>query len=248
MNTELSERFMNAFCRLESELRRLTGFSNHESFSFMLDHIARTSAAFAHYREDLKEYAELRNAIVHKRIGDSLIAEPHPDIVAHIERIAEIVTSAPKLQDHFKKHVEICSPQDTVKQILNLMLKGKFNQLPVYVSEKLVGLVTSDAIALWLSDSFQRSESVDPQTRVEKLLGYTASKDDFAVLSARDSIFDAIDAFDTAYKHGRRLKAIILTENGTANQRPLGIITTLEVPGLIKLVNPEPRESIERRH
>jgi CBS domain-containing protein len=248
MSTELSERFISAFCRLEDELRRLTGSLNRESFSCMLDHVARSNAAFAHYRDDLKEYAELRNAIVHKRIGDRPIAEPHPDTVAHIESIAAIVTSAPRLGDHFRKQVEICSPQDAIKQILSLFLKRKFNQLPVYNGEKLAGLVTSDSIALWLADSFQKGDRIDPEATVQTLLLYGSSKDDYVVLSGTNSIFDAIESFDSAQKRGKHLKAIIITENGSSNQHPIGIITTIEVPGLIKMVNPEPESPFRHRH
>ena len=203
MSTVLSERFINAFCRLEEELRKITGYGNHESFTFMLDHVSRSNSAFARYREDLKEYAELRNAIVHKRIGDQPIAEPHEDVVERIEAIVEIVTNAPKIENHFRKSVATCSPQDSLKHILELLRNGNFNQLPVYNGKRLVGLLSSDSIALWLADSFQDSEFVDGTTKVKDLLGYTAGRDDFTVLSGASNIFDAIEAFDENYKRGK---------------------------------------------
>lgn len=248
MTTELSARFLNAFCRLEDELRRITGSGTHESFSFLLDRAAHINAAFAHYREDLKEYAELRNAIVHKRIGDEAIAEPHPEIVNRIENIADIVTQAPKLADHFRKHVSTCSPQDSVKKVLNILLKGHFNQMPVYNGKKLVGLLTSDSIAFWLAETFQNSDFVDPETKVRDLLNFPAGKDDFSILSGSKTIFDAIDAFESAHKRGRNLKAIIITENGNEDQHPIGIVTTLEIPTLITLVNPEPLSQNRNNH
>jgi CBS domain-containing protein len=240
MANELSERFISAFSRLEDELRRITGSTTHESFTFMLDHASRSSTAFAHYRDDLREFAELRNAIVHRRIGDQPIAEPHPDIVAQIESIADIVTQAPTLKDHFSKHVATCSPQDNVKHVLELFLKGKFNQAPVYNGKRLVGLLTSDAISLWLADTYSSSDWANPLTKVQALLTYTSTKDDYVVLRGSQNIFDALEAFDTAYERGRHLKAIILTEDGSVNLPPLGIITMVEVPLLIRLVNPEP--------
>lgn len=248
MSTELSERFLNAFCRLEDELRKITGFSTHESFLFMLDHACRSNTAFAHYRDDLKEYAELRNAIVHKRIGDEPIAEPHPDIVARIESIADTVSEAPKLENYFRKHVATCSPQDSLKHVLDSMLKGRFNQVPVYNGKRLVGLLTSDSIALWLAEHYQSSNFADPDTKVKDLLAYAASDDEFAVLRGDSSIFDALEAFDRAYKKGRHLKAIIITEDGSSDRHPIGIVTTLEVPRLISLVNPEPPAPIRNRH
>lgn len=246
MNRELSERFLNAYCRLEDELRKITGSGTHESFTFLLDHAARSNAAFAQYKDDLKEYAELRNAIVHKRIADAPIAEPHPEVVLRIEKIADLITQAPKLEDFFRKHVEVCSPQDTVRHVLELLRKGRFNQLPVYNGKKLVGLLTSDAIVTWLAESFQDAEYVYPGVKVKELLHHFSGQDDFAVLSGKSSIFDAIDAFDRAYKRGKHLKAIIITENGNEDKHPIGIITTLEVPRLITLVNPEPTAPVNK--
>jgi len=248
MANELSEKFISAFCRLEDELRRITGSTTHESFSFMLDHASRYNTAFAHYRDDLREFAELRNAIVHKRIGDQPIAEPHPEIVAQIEAIANIVTTAPKLESHFRKHVATCSPQDNVKHVLELFLKGKFNQAPVYNGKKLVGLLTSDAIAFWLADTYANADWADPLTKVQALLTYTSTRDDYVVLKGSQNIFDALEAFDNAYERGRHLKAIILTEDGSTNLPPLGIITMVEVPLLIRLVNPEPLAPIRPRY
>lgn len=249
MNTELSDRFLTAFCTLEDDLRRITGVGAHESFSFLLDHVSRTNKAYAHYREDLKEYAELRNAIVHKRIGDKAIAEPHPEVVDRIESIVKIVTQAPTLEHYFRKHVTYCGPDDSLKHILDLLLRGRFNQIPVYSGKRLVGLLTSDAIALWLANVFQVSECVDLQTKVREMLHYASSSDDYLVLSCNSTIFDAIGAFEDGYKRGRHLKAIIITESGKNDEHPVGIVTTLEVPRLITLVNPEASAPITRnRH
>ncbi len=250
MNTELSERFLTAFCSLEYQLQQITGIGSHESFSFLIDHVSRTNAAFAHYRDDLKEYAELRNAIVHKRIGGKTIAEPHPDVVERIESIVKIVTQTPKLAEFFSKKVTICNTEDTLKYVLDLLLKGRFNQLPVYSGKKLVGLLTSDAIVLWLANEFQTAQSFDSTSKVKELLEFASSKaksDEYLLMGHDSTIFDALDAFDAAYKRGKHLQALIITESGKAEQYPLGIVTTLEVPRLITLVNPEPTSPVRHR-
>lgn len=246
MSTELSDRFLNAFCRLEDELRQVTGLGNHESFVLMLDHASRFHAGFAHYRDDLREYAELRNAIVHKRIGNAAIAEPHPDVVERIEQAADILTQTPRLSDHFRKHVEVCSPNDPIKQVLDKMLKGRFNQIPVYNGKRIAGLLTSDAISFWLAESFD-ANFVDPATKVRDLLGNSPSAENYTVLSGTSSIFDAIEVFEKSHRRGKHLQAIILTENGDNDQHPIGIITTLEIPSLITLANPAPPSPVRVR-
>ncbi len=246
MSTELSERFLNAFCRLEEELRRITG-SGHESFSFLLDHVSRSNPAFAHFKEDLKEFAELRNAIVHKRIGTEAIAEPHPDVVSRIESIADKIIHAELLEDHFHRHVVVCAPQDSLKNVLAQLKSGQFNQAPVYNGNKLIGLLTTEAIAMWLADAFHSADYIDPGTRVRDVLQFAEGAEEFSVLGAKSSIFDALALFEASYKRGKHLKAIIITNSGGHAERPMGIITTLEIPLLITLLNPAPSTPIRKK-
>ena len=67
-------------------------------------------------------------------------------------------------------------------------------------------------------------------------------------MSASNTIFDALDVFDATYQRGKNLKAIIITENGGADEHPIGIITTIEIPRLISLVHPKPIAPIKPRH
>ncbi len=237
MSTELSERYLNAFCRLEDELRRITG-GGHESFSYLVDHVSRSNNAFGHFRDDLKEFAELRNAIVHKRIGGKPIAEPHPDVVERIESIANKIIQAEILEDYFRKNVVTCGPQDTIKHVLSLFQKGQFNQAPVYNAHKLVGLLSTDTISTWLANTFLNSEFVDPATKVKEILRLGATSDDYTVLSGTSTVFDALAILDATYKRGKHLKAIIITQSGKHTELPIGIITTLEIPLLFSLLNP----------
>lgn len=246
MSTELSERFLNAFCRLEEELRRLTG-SRHESFSFLLDHVSRSNPAFSHFRDDLKEFAELRNAIVHKRIGTDAIAEPHPDVVSQIESIADKIIHAELLEDHFRRAVVTCGPQDSLKHVLEQLKSGRFNQAPVYNGNKLIGLLTTEAIAMWLAEAFHSADFIDPGTRVRDVLQFAGGSEEYTVLGGKSSIFDALALFEASYKKGKHLKAVIITSGGGNAERPMGIITTLEIPLLFSLLNPLPSISIKRR-
>lgn len=246
MNKELSARFLNAFCAIEDELRRRCGGSNRDSFSYMLDHLSKSQPAVNHYRDDLKEYSELRNAIVHRRIGDEPIAEPHPEVVSQIEFIAEALLSPPLLEIRFLKPVRYCSDHDSIRDVVMTMSEGQYNQLPVYSDGILVGLVSADIVTRWLGEAFQRAAAVDGQEQIRDVLRL-GGKHDFELLSRRATVFDALHVLESNYKKGRRVKAIIITESGEYSEKPIGIVTTLDLPELYMLINPDPAVPIRRR-
>ena len=79
MTHDNSDRFLAAFSRIEQSLRKMTKSSKQDSFGTLLDRA--TSATIRRFSNDLREFAELRNAIVHERGGGYVIAEPHPETV-----------------------------------------------------------------------------------------------------------------------------------------------------------------------
>jgi len=57
------------------------------------------------FREDLREFADLRNAIVHDRMHDEVIAEPNSWAVERIGMIANLLTAPPAVIPLFEKRV-----------------------------------------------------------------------------------------------------------------------------------------------
>lgn len=246
MDKSLSTRFLNAFCRIEEELRRRAGGSNRDSFAFLLDHLSKSVPAIAHYRDDLKEFGELRNAIVHKRLGDEAIAEPHAEVVRQIEFIAQSLLSPTQLESSFLKRVKSCSTGEPIKAVVALMARESYNQVPVYEDEHLIGLLSSDVVTDWVGDCFGRNAEIEDGTTVADVLKFCRQRD-FAILSRHATVFDALHLLETGYRKGRRIKAIIITETGEAHQKPIGIVTTLDLPELYSHVNPDPVAPLKRR-
>ena len=53
----------------------------------------------------MKEYGDLRNAIVHDRADGKVIAEPNDDVVVQIEKIAALLLEPRRLYRFFRKKV-----------------------------------------------------------------------------------------------------------------------------------------------
>ncbi|WP_253291319.1 hypothetical protein [Virgibacillus proomii] len=73
-----SDRFLTSFNRIEKMLRDLLINKKDASFSKAVKILKNSNALIKEYSDDLLEFAELRNAIVHNKIDMTYaIAEPH---------------------------------------------------------------------------------------------------------------------------------------------------------------------------
>ena len=66
MTPKNSERFLDAFVRIEQHLRRVANRENWIGFSSLVDEVAKKDAAVRNSRIKLKEYADLRSTIVYE--------------------------------------------------------------------------------------------------------------------------------------------------------------------------------------
>lgn len=87
----LSDRFEVAFNRIHDSLKKLID-ADTDKFTSLV-RFGSTHKVVGTYRNELYQYAKLRNALVHERkeLG-FYIAEPHQEVVVRIEKIAEILS------------------------------------------------------------------------------------------------------------------------------------------------------------
>jgi hypothetical protein len=91
------DRFEGAYNKIDALLRKKVAGAKTLSFSAVVNEAARKDATVRANREDLLEYGDLRNAIVHDR-GKTpvLLADPRGDVIIKIEKIVNSL-SHPKL-------------------------------------------------------------------------------------------------------------------------------------------------------
>ncbi|MGP4081205.1 hypothetical protein ACTWQL_14950 [Pseudalkalibacillus sp. R45] len=86
----LSERFEVAFNRIHESLKKMIKI-NTDKFSALVRHGSKHKV-ISTFHEELYQYSKLRNALVHDKTKLGFyVAEPHPEVVARIEKIAEIL-------------------------------------------------------------------------------------------------------------------------------------------------------------
>ena len=79
-----AEQFLEHYAAIERYMRRVYGSpGQYDTFLQLITKAEKQHSIIKYYASDLREYGELRNAIIHNRAPDSnaIIAEPHSFVV-----------------------------------------------------------------------------------------------------------------------------------------------------------------------
>ncbi len=238
LERQRSERFLNAFIGIEGILHaRYDGDSKrHVPFYQLVDHAAETDDIVKTNQVELKEYADLRNAIVHERIDGEPIAEPHEEAVKALEKIRALLERPPTVGEFYTKPIIVCQPSDRIGEAAAKMLEKGFSQIPVYSDGRCLDVLTSDTITRWLAARFSNGIELLEEETVAEVLKFTSKKPHHDFIGRSATIMNAIARFEEFSRRGARLAALIITEDGDCGSEPCGIITTGDLTDLYEKV------------
>lgn len=222
-----SERYLNAYASIEKSLNEINGSKKYIPFSQLLASTAKQNKLVERHYADLKEYNELRNAIVHHRDEEmEIIAEPSDATVKNIEHIAEVLKSGKYALNYASKDVVTISNEATILEAFNQMKEAHLSKIPVYRNKEFLTLVTMEEIAKWgLNHEFH------DQNIMEVIEGNKAERVVF--IHAKSSIHDVICLFENSIKNKEKTPFIIITEKGNKQEKPLGIISSYDLIGIL---------------
>lgn len=227
-----SERFLTAFNRIEKKLRSIINSGRNIGFSKMVRMLKNADAIIGRYSDDLLEYAELRNAIVHNKIDIAhSIAEPHDSVVAQIELIERELLEPRKVAPQFIKKVIFFQQNEPLSHLLTMVHEKGITKFPIYHEGNFKGLISQRAIAFWLAGSMYAEEGLLMNATIEQVLKYETN-DNYQFISAETTVLEAIEIFKKQFGQGNRLEALLITENGQASENLIGIITNLDIIGM----------------
>lgn len=224
------ERFEVAFNKIHLKLKDLiNGNQDHAPFSELL-YLAKNKRNVIHENfELLKKFSHLRNTIVHEKVKEGYyIAAPHIDIVREIEMICELLWRPPLALSIASQPVIIRDPQTSLEEILAIMKKEGFSQIPIYDEMGFKGLVTEGGIVNWFSKNV-----VDGLVSIEGIkAGDILSVEkphNVHFISRKQTIYNLEDIFEEYFNKNQKLEAILITEHGKRTQKPIGIVTSWDL-------------------
>ncbi len=229
-----AERFLIAYSTIEHEMERILDLKDHRRFFELVDKSARVNPVIERYRFDLREYSELRNAIVHDRSGGEIIAVPTTEVVEKIERIAALLVEPPKVAPLFLKEVLTLSGSYPVSRAIRDFSRMSYTQAPVYVDDKLIGLLTSNMIVKWMGICMinNQKEVNLHETLLTDVIEKAGHENDYELVSVNQSLFSVPELFYRWQHEGRKLEAVLITQNGGPTEPIIGIITNRDLPSV----------------
>ncbi len=228
--------FLDAFNTIERHLRDLTDEPRTTGFYALVDAAARKQPLVRRYADDLKEFADLRNAIVHERSDGRVIAEPNDRALSEIQRLAAQLLRPPRVLPEFQREVLALDPGVPLAKALKLMYERDFSQLPIYAGAQFVGLLTNNTIGRWLGANVATDLFSVNETTIEQVLGYREADDAVAFVDRETTLVEVEQTFVTYEQRGKSLDALLITQNGRETEKPLGIITVYDLPTIDRLV------------
>lgn len=223
---ERSERFLVAFNKIEKYFNQQLDDTSYVPFFRAVLRLKKKDAIVNRYHNDLLEYSELRNAIVHERTElNYAIADPHIEIVESIEKIAEEMTAPKLVIPTFAKTLRVLQADLTIKTVLNIIRETRYTQFPVYRSKQFVGLLTDKKVLHWIAQNLNSDFSELLQTPVIELINDNDGELNYRFIPRTMDIYEAEEILLEVFKKHEGIAALLITEEGKSNQKLLGMVT-----------------------
>ncbi len=227
----LSERFEVAFNQIHDQLCIYANEPNHHiSFTEVLAKAKSHHKMISTHYDLLKQCSKLRNAMVHRKIKESFyIAEPHEEVVREIEKLADVLLSPPTSSSIASHPVEFFYVDAPLSKVLACIEEKKFSQFPIYEDKQCLGLLTEGAILQWIARHLLSSKQTLQDISIQDIF-HTERISDVVFCSTSSTIFDVQSLFQSyVEKKQQKLEAIVLTETGSNQELPKGIISSWDL-------------------
>lgn len=228
-----SDIFLATFSEIESWLRKQVGTDRSTPFYQLIERASQKNRTIAQYRDDLKEFADLRNAIVHERSDGHVIAEPNDRAIAAFQKIRTALVNPPTIIPRFASKVLARPSSHSVGAAVTDMRNGSFSQLPILMNGNVVALLTAETVVRWLATEVQ-NQIVNPwETEISAVIRHAENVDHYCFLPRRATLLEALFKFEDFVARGRSLDAILISEDGRPDQKLLGILTIFDLPAIL---------------
>ena len=231
----LGTRFLDAYNAIDKTLRTQYNYKTTISFSDLIRRCADLNSVIRGHENDLINFARLRNAIVHSSDNNKVIAEPHLDVVELMEKIAALITTPPLVINVL--HQRPVTVIDAARSLYDLIKETGITghgMIPAYKGNTLIGIVRWRKLIEDLAKILDTTDLDDfiRKTSIENYLRMYPQSGHFTIVRKDISIEQAL----TIFNNNRKIAAILLTDNGTAMERPVGFLTNADIIDLVKII------------
>lgn len=217
-----ADSFLSSFTRIEKWLKNQLGSPKNMSFVEMVRRLSKQNETeVKKYEDDLLQFAQLRNAIIHERISTNfVIAEPNEWTIQRIQKIEEKLIDPKKVYPMFKKKVISFCYQDSLLELLRVVNHKGYSQFPIYDHSEWKGLITVHGLGLWLASQVQKTTIDLKDKTIEDILLSDRRRKNYQFVHQNQLVFQV----EKLFEEQPALEAVLITQNGTENKTLLGMI------------------------
>lgn len=214
--------FIGAYNDIHEGLKRRGGLVGQESFAASLTAAIARERWLARFRGQLEVLREARNCMEHTALEGLPVMEPTEWAVSAIQALRSTVL-CPESIARFTHGVECGDAFTTVSEIIQIMYKKSYSQIPIKCVDGRYRLLTSNTVTRWVADSMGRGLNFD--TCVGDILKFSEGIEAVVFLGRRANLYQVLAEFEAH----PGLTAVLITEHGRDTETPLGIVTVSDV-------------------
>lgn len=229
-------RFLSAFNNIDYAIKTRYNMNRSMGFSEAVRKAVAFNFTIRKYEDDLISYGRLRNAIVHDN-SDVVIAEPHIDVVEKIEKIERLLTTPPRaLETVARRDVLTVHCSKSMREVILLIASSNYSNIPVFNDDnEIIGIANGqkilDSFGKFLLSGGKEKAFLD-SVKIEDMLSKIENSNYYAFANKDITVEQALSLFH----QNSRLLAVLVTENGGAKEKPLGIMTGSDVLKMNKIL------------
>jgi CBS domain-containing protein len=163
-----SKEFLSIYNEIDEYMRRRLNVDDRVPHKHMIDILIKKDKVFNRYKDDLFDFARLRNAIVHNpyEADADPIAEPHDFIVEKYRKIKNEILNPVRLIDIAvrDKNIYSASLDDNALDVMKRMNEYSYTHAPVQRDGLLIGVFSLYSVFAYLTENEGRQ--IIDQTKV----------------------------------------------------------------------------------
>ncbi|OTN76491.1 hypothetical protein A5886_001568 [Enterococcus sp. 8G7_MSG3316] len=219
--------FLSSFNRIEKYVRDELDNPRNMGFSEMVRRLAKNrDGQLKKFEDDLLQMAQLRNAIVHEKIGENfVIAEPNQWVVTRIQTIEKELLQPERVLPKFAKKVTGFEKDLPLTELLKTVAQKRYSQFPLYDNGHFLGLITLRILGYWFANESQQGTIELAGKTAAVLLAADGKTANYQFVSPEATISEV----EGLFQKNTFLEAVLITKNQDPNGNLLGIIRPRDI-------------------
>ncbi len=225
------DEFIRIYNDLDREIRNGLKLDKRISHMRALEISSKKSDVIERNLDALKQYARLRNCIVHDTFSgiEEPIAVPLPEVVEKYKSILNRFKNPLTAYDiciHRSK-ILVASPNSLVMDVIESMDKLLVSRVPIIEDEKVIGVFNGNVLIYYLSRT--KRSLISNNTLIKELNEFTNldshRKETYDFIDKTLNIYEIEKYFKDRNKDDHKLVALFITSDGTRYGKLLGLLT-----------------------